>query len=110
MPRILIRTLDDARLIAYRDLKQRTVLRRSGLFIAEGPRVVRRLVESDFEVESVLVSQRRRQAIVPRIGANVPVYVIPQAAAEALLGYNFHAGVLACGRLRPTPSLEEFLE
>jgi tRNA G18 (ribose-2'-O)-methylase SpoU len=105
MPRVLIRTLDDARIVAYRDLKQRTLLRRSGLFIAEGPRVVRRLVESNFEVESVLVSDRREATYAELLPSNVAIYVMPQELAEQLVGFNFHTGILACGRRKANPEL-----
>ena len=90
----------------YRELKKSNLTRWSGQFIAEGWLVVERLLASDCEIESVLVSERRRETIVPRIPPDVPVIVVPQETAQWLLGYNFHAGVLACAQRKPGMSLD----
>src|SRR5262249_2259735 len=110
MPEILVTCADDARLAPYRELKKSNLTRWSGQFIAEGWLVVERLLASDYEVESVLVSQRRRETIVPRVPPHVPIIVIPQEIAERLLGYNFHAGVLACARRKQIVSLDALME
>ncbi|MEX2187144.1 MAG: RNA methyltransferase [Pirellulales bacterium] len=106
MPVEFLTSLDDPRLAPYRDLRQTNLTRWSGLFIAHGRRVVERLLASEYGVESVLLSDRRQEALfaawpahwVAQWIANVPVLVVGQDLAEQLVGYNFHAGVLACGR------------
>ena len=95
---ISIDTLDDPRLLPYRNLKATNLTRDSGLFIAEGKRVVRRLLESRFKTESVLLSDRRETEFRSFVPDGVPVYVLEQTLAAQLVGYNFHVGVLACGR------------
>lgn len=104
MPVNDVSALHDDRLTPYRDLKRTNLTRWSGRFIAEGWLVVERLLRSEYPIDSVLVSQRRQAEIVPRIAglrADVDVLVIPQDLAESLVGYNFHAGVLACARRKP---------
>lgn len=63
---------------------------------------MRRLLASEYAVESVLISDRRHEAVLsemaPEWAEQTEVLIIPQALAEDLVGYNFHAGVLACGR------------
>lgn len=103
MTLVSINSLDDPRVAPYRDVKSRRVLERGDLFIAEGAKVVERLIASDFEVDSVLLSERRVDEWTSRIPAHVPIYVAPQELGEALVGFNFHVGVLACGRRRPIP-------
>lgn len=102
MPLELITALDDPRLTPFANVRQTNLTRWSGLFIAEGRRVVERLLASEFRVESVLLSDRRHEAVLSEWPAewvaDVPVLIVPQRLAEALVGYNFHAGVLACGR------------
>jgi tRNA G18 (ribose-2'-O)-methylase SpoU len=102
MPVELIASPDDPRLEPYRNVRQTNLTRWSGLFIAEGWRVVRRLLASEYAVESVLVSDRRHEAVLgemsPEWANRTEVLIVPQALAENLVGYNFHAGVLACGR------------
>ena len=105
MPLIPIHTLDDPRLDVYRNLKTTNLTRWSGLFIAEGARVVRRLLESDYAVDQALVSEERLAEMRPHLPASLPTYVLPHVMAKALVGYNFHTGVLACGRRRPSPDL-----
>lgn len=105
MPLIPIHTLDDPRLDVYRHLKTTNLTRWSGLFIAEGARVVRRLLESDYEVDQALVSEERLAEMRPHLPDALPAYVLPHAMAKVLVGYNFHTGVLACGRRRPGPDL-----
>jgi tRNA G18 (ribose-2'-O)-methylase SpoU len=102
MPVELITALDDPRLTPYANVRQTNLTRWSGVFIAEGQRVVERLLTSEFAVESVLLSDRRHEAVLSRWPAELieatAVLVVPQALAEQLVGYDFHAGVLACGR------------
>lgn len=109
MPRILIESLDDPRLEVFRGLKATNLTRWSGQFIAEGVRVVERLLATDYEVESVLVSDVREHQIAPRVEPQTPLYVLPFALARALVGYDFHTGVLACGRRKPPVSLADIV-
>jgi tRNA G18 (ribose-2'-O)-methylase SpoU len=101
-----IDSLDDPRLEYYRNVRQTNLTRWSGRFIAEGKLVVERLLASDLAVESVLVSDRRRDALAPNLRTDVDVYIAPQSVCEQLVGYNFHAGVLACARRPPAVELD----
>jgi tRNA G18 (ribose-2'-O)-methylase SpoU len=106
MPVETIHELDDPRLEPYRNLKATNLTRWSNRFIAEGLLVVERLLQSDFEVASVLVSRRLERQVLPRVHDECPTYLLEQQLAERLVGYSFHTGVLACGRRRPGPALE----
>jgi tRNA G18 (ribose-2'-O)-methylase SpoU len=97
--------LADPRLDLYRDLKQTNRTRWSGTFIAEGDKLVERLLASRYPVESVLMAERFVETWRERLDANVPVYVLPDALVEQLVGFNFHRGVLACGRRIFEPKL-----
>lgn len=99
---------DDPRLEPYRHLKRTNLTRWSGLFVAEGEKVVERLLASRFTTASVLVSERRRDFLA-RVPAGVTAFVLPEADCTRLTGYEFHQGVLACGVRRPSPSLGEAL-
>lgn len=102
-----IERLEDTRLDVYRDLKRSNATRWSEVFIAEGRLVVERLLAAaDWEVESVLVSAERLERIKARLRPGVPVYVVSHAACSQLVGFNFHAGVLACGRRRRRRKVE----
>ncbi len=105
MHKIPVDTVDDPRLDPYRSLKTATLHRRAGLFIAEGDKVVERLLASDFEVVSVLASERRLSALGPSENRHLDVLVIPDRLATELVGFKFHAGTMACGRRKPPPDL-----
>jgi tRNA G18 (ribose-2'-O)-methylase SpoU len=105
----LIDDLADARLDPYRNLKETNQTRREGFFIAEGEKLVLRLLDSPHPVVSVLTSTSHVERIAPQVPAGVPVLVVSPSAVEALVGFNFHRGVLACGRRTPGPSVRDVL-
>src|SRR5207249_1633102 len=92
----------DARLAPYRALKERVLAREGGRFIAEGEHVVRRLIDSDLAIESVLLARRRADEIAPIVRAGVPIYVVPDERVEGVIGFRIHSGVIAVG-IRPMP-------
>ncbi len=94
---IRIESLDDPRIAPYRNLKERELAREGGRFIAEGELVVRRLLESRYRVESVLLADRRADEIVPLVANDVAVYVGPAEMVNRIVGFKFHSGVIACG-------------
>ena len=107
---IAIDSLDDPRVAAYHDLKAQRLVRDGNLFIAEGTKIVERLLASDYRTQSVLIAERREAEWAAKVPADVPLYVIPQELGEQLTGFNFHVGVLACGRRKPSRSLDEALQ
>jgi tRNA G18 (ribose-2'-O)-methylase SpoU len=104
---IELRSLDDRRLDPYRNLKQSNLTRWSGLFIAEGEKLTRRLLASEFETASVLLGRGYVEKFAPLVGPETPVFVVPDDDVEKIVGFNFHRGVLACARRRPGRSLDE---
>lgn len=105
-----IDSLDDPRVAYYRDLKDRELAKRGDRFIAEGEQVTRRLIESDYPVESVLTAERRAEAMAPVVPAGVPHYVAPNDLVDSIVGYQFHSGVIACGRRKPSPPLASLIK
>jgi tRNA G18 (ribose-2'-O)-methylase SpoU len=106
---VIIESIDDPRIAPYRALKDRELARDGGRFIAEGEHVVRRLLRSRYETESVLLSDRRVAEIAPQVQSGVTVYSAPAEVVNQILGYKFHSGVIACGLRGPRPSLDEVI-
>lgn len=104
-----IQSLDDPRLDVFRDVKATRHSRWSGRFVAEGARLVKRLLASDYEVESLLLSEGRLAEFEPWLRPDVAAYVMPQALAAELVGYNFHCGAMACAIRKPSPTLDEVM-
>lgn len=109
MPVIRISSIDDARIAPYRNLKKSNQTRWSELFIAEGRLLVERLLASDYEVHSVLLDERYAVSFLPRIADTVPIYVTDDGSVEQIVGFNFHRGVIACGRRRAGVDLANVL-
>lgn len=110
MPIISISTPEDPRLLPYRELKKSNLTRWSGLFIAEGEKPTLQLLKSGLEVESVLVAETHLPRIGPLVSPQTPLYVVPPSWVEQIVGFNFHRGVVACGRRPPALSLAQFLD
>jgi tRNA G18 (ribose-2'-O)-methylase SpoU len=102
-----------AELAPYATLRQHDEHKRAGIFVAEGDKVVRRLLESDFGVISVLLPEKRLAEFEPLLRAraeDVAVYLMEVAELEKLVGFPFFQGVLAVGRIPGAHSLELILE
>jgi tRNA G18 (ribose-2'-O)-methylase SpoU len=106
MPIVRIADLADRRLDPYRALK-RSNETRQGLFVAEGEKLVRRLVASGLEIESLLISEDFLDALAPVLPTEATTLVIPEAEVEGLVGFNFHRGILGCGRRPRPPALSD---
>jgi tRNA G18 (ribose-2'-O)-methylase SpoU len=103
-----IASLDDPRVAAYRNLRDRT-LRGESVFVAEGYVLARRLLESRFEAESILVDEEYAGEFDRLAAGRMPVYAAPKTLLLGIVGFPFHRGALAVGR-RPSPrSLEDIL-
>lgn len=106
MPLIRIDSIDDPRIQVYRELKGRPVTRQGDFFIVEGTKTVARLLESRYQVDSVLLTAKREAEWGPRIDNQIPCYVLDDDETSRLVGFNFHVGVVACARREASPSLE----
>lgn len=104
-----IESLDDSRLDVYRSLKKQNLQRGNGLFIAEGPTVVERVLRSNFQVQSILISDSKFATFEDRLPSNVPVYRLKSELADALVGFNFHCGVMASVVRRQSQPLKTLL-
>jgi tRNA G18 (ribose-2'-O)-methylase SpoU len=103
---------NDPRVAAYRDIKERDLVGRQGLFIAEGETVLRAFVRDAPErVQSLLIDGKRADKlgeVFDGLPAGVPVYVVGQAVLDAIAGFHLHRGVLAVGA-KPQPLSAEAL-
>jgi tRNA G18 (ribose-2'-O)-methylase SpoU len=112
VPVISVESADDVRLSRYRGVSDPALVRDSGLFIAEGRRVVDRLLRSPaFTIESVLVTRPAYAALQTEPATletrpDVTVYLVPQAVMDGVAGFHIHRGCLALARRPPLPAWE----
>jgi tRNA G18 (ribose-2'-O)-methylase SpoU len=97
----------DPRIAAYRDIRERDLVGREGLFVAEGEVVLRHLVSSPRHAPvSVLLAEKRVDGLAPLLAGlppDVPVYAAAQPVLDAIAGFPLHRGILAIGRPAPEP-------
>jgi len=101
-----IRDLTAPELQVFRTLRQPAEHFRQGIFVAEGEKVVRRLLESPLSVQSILLTPSWLEALHPLLDPRVdPVtaYVAPKSLLETIVGFRLHQGIMAVGQV-PEPA------
>lgn len=103
----------DPRIAAYRDVRERDLVGREGLFIAEGEVVLRVLLRrARHQAVSLLLAEKRLAALAPLIEtlpAEIPVFVARQEVMDGIAGFHLHRGMLGLGRREPIRSTAELL-
>ncbi|WP_296596279.1 RNA methyltransferase [Phenylobacterium sp.] len=103
MPQVIrIADADDPRLEPYREVRERDLVGRQGLFVAEGRVVLEKAVAAQpAAIASVLVAEARLDGladVLADLPDETPVYAAAQAAMDAVVGFPIHRGILAIGR------------
>jgi len=108
-----IESFDLPELQPYRTMRRQAEHRQQGIFVAEGEKVVRRLLESNFSVISVLLPEKWLRELEPLLRArreDIQVYVAEKALLETLTGFSMYQGLLAVGKVPPLPTLAEVVD
>ncbi len=103
----------DPRIDAYRDIRERDLVGRDGLFVAEGRVVLAMLIASaTFRPQSLLIAAHRLDALADLLAPlpdDVPVFAADQSVMDGIAGFPLHRGILAIGRRIATPDAEALL-
>jgi len=107
-----ITSFDLPELQPYRTMRRQMEHRQENIFVAEGEKVVRRLMESRFGVVSVLLPEEWLRELEPLLAARperVQVFVADKKLLETLTGFSMYQGLLAVGRVPAEVPLNEVL-
>ena len=108
-----IRTIDSPELQPYRTLRRAAEHIKQGIFVAEGERVVRRLLKSRIEIVSLLLADEWMEELQPDLAQvssdGVTAWVAPKTSLESIVGFHLHQGVMAIGRIPQSPELEDLV-
>jgi tRNA G18 (ribose-2'-O)-methylase SpoU len=107
-----ISSFDSPGLQPYATMRRPLEQESQGIFVAEGEKVVRRLLESRFTVVSVVLPEKWLENFRPLLEARpetVAVYLAEKKLLETLIGFSMFQGVLAVGQIPAPISLEEIL-
>lgn len=120
MPVVFLESLEDPRLMPYRNLPNRNAPARKTFarntptrdvaapranrdeqrFVVEGRFLVERLLASTLTTDSILTDAARAAALPASIAAQTDILVLPENTIDQVVGFDFHRGMLGCG-LRP---------
>ena len=107
-----IESFDLPALAPYQTMRRQLEHRTEGIFVAEGEKVVRRLLESKFTVVSVLMPEKWLGELSPLIEARperVEVFIAEKPLLEQLTGFSMYQGLLAVGKVPGILLMEELL-
>lgn len=110
--KVHINTLDLPELEPYRHMKWQFEQRQQGIFVAEGEKVVRRLLESPLPVVSALLLERWFIELEPLLAARpetIRTYIAERPLLETIIGFAIYQGVLAVGKAPANATLHEIL-
>ena len=105
---------DDVRVASYRDVRERDLVGRKGLFVAEGEVVLNVLLgpRARHRPKSLLIADKRVGRLgdlLAKVPEGVPVYAAAQSVIDAITGFHIHRGLLAIGERAPMLSAEALI-
>ncbi len=104
---------NDPRIEAYRDIRERDLVGREKLFVAEGKVVLTMLLASrTHRPLSLLIAEHRLDslsALIAQVPDDVPVFAATQRVLDGIAGFSIHRGILALGERIDAPSAETLL-
>lgn len=113
MPRLIpIDALDRPELAPYLTLRRSDEQERTGLFVAEGPKVIERAFAAGLTVESMLCTEEWRAHFWSQLTAqatDLPVFVTDIKHLRLLIGFHLFNGALAAVRVPTPPALTALL-
>lgn len=106
----------DPRIAEFSAMRERDLVGRQGLFIAEGTVVLNALAGAGpsgrFSIEKLFLLDSRIKGLEPllsRLDPAIPVHVADRAVMDGVVGFAMHRGVLALGRHTPPADMAAFL-
>jgi tRNA G18 (ribose-2'-O)-methylase SpoU len=104
-----IESLDDPELIPYKTLRRTTEHENEGIFVAEGEKVVARLMESELRVVSLLATEKWYGVYHDRLESRpgtIKVFVGEKTLLSSIVGFHLHQGIMAVAMIPKFYGLE----
>lgn len=113
---LVIDALEYAELQPYRTLRRPIEHFQQGIFVAEGEKVVRRLLDSPLEVVSMLMTPEWYETLseagnLKTVTSNhsIKIFLAEKSLLESIVGYNLHQGIMAIGKVPRERTMKEIL-
>ena len=106
-----VRTLDVPQLKPYLTLRRPQEHIQQGIFVAEGEKVVRRLLQSGLKVVSLLVTRKWFDELERKHSLDgFDIFIADKELLESIVGYSLHQGIMAVAHVPEEPDLHELLQ
>ncbi|MEE2912552.1 MAG: RNA methyltransferase [Planctomycetota bacterium] len=110
---VKITTLDDPRVDPFRNVRDADLRGRDHLCMVESEMVVKRLLETNWEIHSLLISPNKCERLSRHLhDRDIPILIADISLMSEITGFNIHRGVLAAVRRPPsnTHSVQRLIE
>lgn len=106
-----VQSLEHPSLQPYRTLRRSVDHEKHGIFVAEGEKVVRRLLQSGLDVLSLLLTEERFAALRDDLeNRNLQnIFIASRDLLATIVGFPFHHGAMAVGKIPASRSLDQVL-
>src|SRR6266850_3751438 len=107
-----IDSIDDPRLVPYRTMRRQFDHFAQEIFIAEGEKVVHRLLETSIPMISLVMPERevaQFEAQLRQRSEQISVFTAPKPVLEKLTGFQLYRGVLGLAKVPPASTLDQIL-
>jgi len=105
-------SLELPELAPYRTMRRPVEHVQQRIFVAEGDKVVRRLLETNLTIVSLLMIEKWVDELTPLLQSrreDIPVFTIPREQMEQLVGFRLYQGLMAVAQFPPPLALDEIL-
>lgn len=101
----------------YRTLRRQEAHLKEGIFVAEGEKVVRRLMASGLAIRSMLLTPQWYSSLfqdeptgpgVPVYSPGAAIYIAEKSLLESIVGFSLHQGIMAVGMTPGERPLAEY--
>ncbi|MDI6778615.1 MAG: RNA methyltransferase [Bacteroidota bacterium] len=107
---IHIDSLDVCELQPYRTMRRAVEHVRQGIFVAETEKVVKRLLQSDLQIVSLLLTEKWfdeiKDLIKPDVSDDLKIFVGEKKLLETIVGFGLHQGIMAVGKIPKSLTIE----
>jgi tRNA G18 (ribose-2'-O)-methylase SpoU len=109
---IQIENLEAVSLQPYRTLRRPVEHHKQGIFVAEGGKVVERLIESECEIISVLTTPEWLEQLKERLKTKhneIEVFIALKEVLEQIVGFHLHRGIMSVAKIPKPYTIDELL-
>ncbi len=105
----IVNDLGSQELAPYRSMRKMTDQRRQGLFVAEGLKVVTRLLETEFNIRSLLLTQYWFDSLKEKLEhrqESIDIFITDKKGIEKLTGFGCFQAIKAVAEVPSSPDLD----